>query len=134
MINSPEMHLCIKRSQKKLSTKIYLFLATKSFGQIHHKYKTVHNKRSTQWLCAIFGTEPRHGITHNTSKIQLKSICRFWTTTDLSLIVFNFFMQKLVAKSRVMLYKSCKVIHKETKKLSLYFFWFSKIHPKAYTT
>jgi hypothetical protein len=30
------------------------------------------------------------GITHNISKIQLKSSCGFWDTTDLGLLVFYF--------------------------------------------
>jgi hypothetical protein len=33
-------------------------------------------------------------------------------------------MQKLALKSMVMLYKSCRFVHKETKKLSLHYSYF----------
>jgi hypothetical protein len=37
---------------------------------------------------------------------------------------FQFFIQKLSHKSRVMLYKSCRVLHKETNKIGFTFSWF----------
>jgi hypothetical protein len=37
---------------------------------------------------------------------------------------FLFFMQKLAAKSRVVLYKSCRSAHKEPIKIEFVFVWF----------
>jgi hypothetical protein len=45
---------------------------------------------------------------------------------------FPFFMQKLSGKSRVMLYKRCRVLHKESNKIEFAVLWFSTIFYEFY--
>jgi hypothetical protein len=75
---------------QKLGRKSYLLLAKKSFRQILHKYKIIHNKIFTTYLCVSFGKEVRQVISHKISKIQLDRTCRLWDTTDLGFSVLYF--------------------------------------------
>jgi hypothetical protein len=53
---------------QKLGTKHIYFLLQKSSRQILQQWKTIFRKRFAATLCAIFGTEGSHDITHNISK------------------------------------------------------------------
>jgi hypothetical protein len=64
VINSPEVYFDIKRQHAEVGHKNIINFSYKNhLGQIFHKYKTIHIKRFTTQLCAIFGTGVSHNIT-----------------------------------------------------------------------
>jgi hypothetical protein len=90
MVNSPKVHFNTTRLARSWAQR-YLYLEIqKSSKQIYQYHKIIYSGRSLQQLCANFGTEARHTIHHNISKIQLKSLGGFCRNTNISISHFYF--------------------------------------------
>jgi hypothetical protein len=89
-------------------------------------------KRFLQYLCAIFGKEPRHTSSHNMSKGQLKISCSFYRITDLGILQFYFSNKSYSSKAYTSLEKVVVLGTQSTKKLSLQFLDFSMIFNQFY--
>jgi hypothetical protein len=80
----------------------------------------------------MFSTEPRHTSTHNISKTEVKSSCRFYRITDLGILHFYFSSKNCSSKVHTYLDKVVVLVILSTAKLSLLFLDFSMIFNRFY--
>jgi hypothetical protein len=97
------------------------FKIHKASKKIYKYHNIIYIKRSLQYLCAIFDTEPKQTSSHNIYKIQLKILCRFYRNTNLGILHFYFSSKKCSSKVYTYLQKVVVLVTLSTKKLGLLF-------------